>query len=68
MQPYQQRVITEFDELYVKWADLGRFLGNTTLETLEKLGEEEYNRLNNQYVIMEQYVNILAERINSFKQ
>jgi len=68
MQPYQQRVVTEFDELYVKWADLGRFLGNTTLETLEKLGEEEYNRLNNQYVIMEQYVNILAERINSFKQ
>ena len=68
MQPYQQRVVTEFDELYVKWADLGRFLRNTTLETLEKLGEEEYNRLNNQYVIMEQYVNILAERINSFKQ
>lgn len=68
MQPYQQRVVTEFDELYVKWADLGRFLGNTTLETLEKLGEEEYNRLSNQYVIMEQYVNILAERINSFKQ
>jgi hypothetical protein len=68
MQPYQQRVVTEFDELYVKWAALGRFLGNTTLETLEKLGEEEYNRLNNQYVIMEQYVNILAERINSFKQ
>jgi len=67
MLPYQQRVVEEHDELYVRWLKLGKFLGDATQEQVDQMGIEEYRRLSMQYTIMGQYCSILAERIDNFK-
>jgi len=67
MKPYQQRVVAEHDELYVRWVRLGKFLGDATQEQVDEMGIEEYRRLSMQYTIMGQYCSILAERIDNFK-
>jgi len=67
MQPYQQRVVAEQDDLYIKWVNLGSFLTNATQEQVDRMGIEEYRRLSKQYVIMKQYIDILAERIQNFR-
>lgn len=66
MQPHQTRVVVEHDELYVKWVKLGHFLGNATQDQVDTMGAEEYRRLSKQHAVMEQYINILAERIQNF--
>lgn len=68
MQPYQQRVVAEHDELYVRWVKLGKFLGDATQEQVDEMGMEEYRRLSMQYTIMGEYVTILALRIDNFNQ
>lgn len=68
MNNYQDRVRAEYTELAEKWYKLGQFLGNVTLDMLEKMGDEEYTRLKKQYSVMEEYVDILAERIDSFSK
>lgn len=64
MQPYQERVVQEKKELDEKLAKLDAF-GRTEQYTL--LPVDEQGRLNRQHSIMEQYSQILQERINNFK-
>lgn len=65
MQPHQQRVIDEKNELEDKVKKLGPFiLDNPIYETLSV---EEQEDLNLQYEVMQQYLNILERRINRFK-
>lgn len=66
MQPYQQRVVAEQDDLYIKWVNLGSFLANATQEQVDLMSIEEYRRLSKQYAIMKQYIDILTERIDNF--
>lgn len=68
MLPYQQRVVTERAELAEKCVKLGAFLGDATQDDVDQMGIEEYRRLSKQYAIMEQYANILTERIDNFNQ
>ncbi len=68
MQPYQQRVVAEQDDLYIKWVNLGSFLANATQEQVDRMGIVEYRRLSTQHTIMKQYVEILTERIDNFNQ
>jgi len=65
LQPHEQRVIDEKDDLESKIKKLGPFiLDNPIFKTLP---EEEQKDLNNQYDIMNQYLYILQKRINQFK-
>lgn len=66
MPPYQQRVLAEQDDLYIKWVNLGSFLANATQEQVDLMSIEEYRRLSKQYAIMKQYIDILTERIDNF--
>ena len=66
MQPYQQRVVQEHDELYVRWVKLGKFLAEATQDQVDQMGVEEYRRLSKQHTVMEQYINVLQERIENF--
>lgn len=66
MPPYQQRVVAEQDDLYIKWVNLGSFLANATQEQVDLMSIEEYRRLSKQYAIMKQYIDILTERIDNF--
>jgi len=64
LQPHEQRVIDEKDDLESKIKKLGPFiLDNPIFKTLP---EEEQKDLNNQYDIMNQYLYILQKRINQF--
>lgn len=61
LQPYQQRVLTERDELRVKFTALGRWL---TLEPTDaRLPPEERALLSTQYSIMNAYLQLLEMRI-----
>lgn len=66
MQPYQQRVIDEHAELYIRWIKLGKFLSDATQEQVDGMGIEEYRRLSMQHAIMGEYATILALRIDNF--
>lgn len=68
MQPYQQRVVEEHDELYVRWIKLGKFLAEASQDLVDVMGKEEYRRLSKQHGIMEQYLTVLNERIQNFNQ
>lgn len=63
MEPYQQRVIEEKNELDEKLAKLSSF-GTSAMFTA--LPVEEQGRLNRQYRVMEEYSRILQERIAAF--
>lgn len=63
MQNYQNRVVTEHDELKDKLDKLRDFIddANSPFHTLD--GEEQWK----QEGYMSNYLNILAERINAFR-
>ena len=63
MAPHQQRVVTEREELIHKLDKLTEFLKGDFFRTLPA---DEQERLNRQHGIMEQYSNVLAERIVHF--
>lgn len=63
MQPHQERVITEKQELDDKLQKLSLFL---TTPVFQSLDTEEQQRLRNQFDIMAQYSNILNQRIQAF--
>jgi hypothetical protein len=64
MAPHQLRVVTEREELVIKLDKLTEFLKGDFFGTLPK---DEQERLLRQHGIMEQYTNVLAERIANFK-
>jgi len=64
LQPYQQRVLDERLELEDRIEKLGVFL--MAPGTPSKLGPEEMDRLNHQYVLMVGYWLVLDERIGAF--
>ena len=64
MQPYQARVVEEKAELDEKLAKLQAFLSTPIYQALDS---EERIRLQRQSSIMQEYSDILAERIAAFK-
>ncbi len=65
MPEYQQRVITERDELVVKLNKLNSFLSDPE-KALSVVGSAEFGRLSVQKNLMTQYEAILTERITYF--
>ena len=63
MKPHQERVVTEQKELAEKLEKLTAF---TFTDTFSALPKDEQERLNRQHAIMEQYSNVLDERIAAF--
>lgn len=63
MQPFQQRVVDESWELVEKILKLSNFIDTETFLTLP---EDEQLRLKKQLDIMNQYSDILCERIYHF--
>lgn len=64
MKPYQQRVVEEKTELDIKLRALRLFIGG---QTFEELPEDERARLNAQEHYMDQYSQVLGERIEAFE-
>lgn len=64
MQPHQERVITEKDELDKKINSLSSFIGQNAV--FQSLDEAEKGRLETQLVVMREYSDILGERIENF--
>lgn len=64
LEPHQQRVVTEKEELDVKVKALTDFLNHSTV--FPKLPTDEKDRLLRQHATMIDYSNILAERITAF--
>lgn len=63
LQPYQQRVVDEYSELFKKTQALGIFFGTKTYLALDKA---EQDRLSKQWQLMQQLGLVLSERIASF--
>ena len=63
MQPHQQRVVDEKTELDEKLSKLNAFWNNPIFAGLP---EAERDRLHRQAVLMQQYSDVLAERIAVF--
>ena len=63
MQPFQQRVVTERNELAEKLTSLNSFIGG---EIFKVIPAEEKIRLAKQAVAMKEYLDILNDRINAF--
>jgi hypothetical protein len=64
MEAFQQRVVDERNEVQERRMKLTAFLGGGIFE---KLPIAEQNRLIHQARIMEQYVDVLSERIEAFQ-
>ena len=64
LQPHQQRVVTELDELKTRTMALGVFLQSTIFQGLDP---QEQSRLDRQWRVMQQYGQILSERIEAFQ-
>ncbi len=64
MQPHQKRVIDERNELDDKRNKLSAFIGGS--QVFKGLPEQEQIRLRRQIAIMDEYFDILQERIASF--
>lgn len=62
MEPHQQRVVAEKNDLDSKREKLTAFIGG---DIYRKLGDVEQSRLNRQLEAMTLYSNILGERIAS---
>jgi len=60
---YQQRVITERDNLVSKKVALSAFILSEVFATVD---ETEKKRMQHQEVIMGEYIQILDDRINNF--
>lgn len=65
MEPYQQRVIEEHDELNIKIVKLERFMAS---EAFTELPDWESELLNQQYLYMGYYLGVLSQRIRTFKE
>ena len=63
MQPHQQRVVDERDQLAEKLTRLNSFIGG---DVVKGLPAEERIRLARQAVAMKEYLDILNDRINAF--
>lgn len=63
MQPYQQRIVEEKEELDSKLEKLGDFCNTPIFQGLDSA---EQSRLNRQFLIMELYAQVLGERIAAF--
>jgi hypothetical protein len=63
MEPHQQRVLTEKDELAEKLTKLNAFIGGTIYMSLPS---EEKIRLARQACIMKDYLDVLNDRIAAF--
>jgi hypothetical protein len=63
MQPHQQRVVDELNELSERAGKLLAFLQSPTFQTLSKA---EKNRLRHQSNYMSGYAMVLRERIEAF--
>jgi len=64
MEPHQQRVVREKDELDAKIASLIAFIVS---DNFNGICESERKRMRRQEVLMELYSEVLAERIAAFK-
>ncbi len=64
MEPYQERVVLELEELNVKRDKLKDFIGGKLFLSLPV---DERERLNRQSIIMASYASVLGERIANFK-
>lgn len=64
MEPHQERVVQEREQLVDRINKLNAFLHS---ETFAKLDEAERERLSEQSVYMEQYAGVLGRRIEAFK-
>ena len=62
--PHQKRVIEEQVELETKYTNLKIFINSNSI--FKSLNEEEQLRLSSQLKVMEEYNNILKDRINNF--
>jgi hypothetical protein len=63
LQPHQQRVVTEREELADKLSKLSAFIVGSVFASLP---DAEQERLRRQAQIMDAYVNVLDERIAAF--
>lgn len=63
LEPYQQRVIDEKKDLDGKIKRLDAFVNSEKFPTLAK---EERERMDRQFFIMQQYSEVLGERIAAF--
>ena len=66
LQPYQQRVIAERDELADKLAKLTKFINSERFTEIVP-DEREREKLILQASIMKDYLNVLNYRIDAFK-
>lgn len=64
MQPHQERVVTESNELREKLTRLTAFISGN--EAFGKLEEKDQNLLRQQRDIMIEYLDVLGERIARF--
>lgn len=65
MQPHQQRVIDEKNDLHAKAKALSHFIGHNPL--FDEIDKDEQERLKLQNDIMWQYYEVLVARIANFK-
>lgn len=63
MQPYQERVVAERDDLQGKIDRLLAFINGDTFKTI---GNGEQGRLREQFTHMDSYVAVLQRRIDHF--
>lgn len=63
MQPHQQRVVDEKNEISDKTSKLESFLGTALYASLPT---PEQTRLSRQFLIMQLYEQVLSERIGAF--
>lgn len=68
MQPHEQRVVTEKQELDEKLGKLKAFCFDPGSPVFKGLSPEDRNLLEDQYAIMERYSKILGQRILRFPQ
>lgn len=66
MQPYQQRVIQEQEELAEKASKLYNFLSSSNPSLFLSLSKEDQHLLKQQYIAMKAYEGILSQRIARF--
>lgn len=66
MQPHQERVVAESNELRERLNKLTLFISGTGNDTFRALGSDDQDLLKEQHVIMSQYLDVLRRRIARF--
>ena len=64
LKPHQQRVVEERDALLIKLRGLREFIAGTTFPTVDRA---ERKRLLLQEAVMNEYADVLGERIAAFQ-